>query len=101
MMLASGFNTRQTKQRKRKSSFHREETRSQCSLYSFHYIIFTFKLFQELWSLVDFVTEGKLLGTLKTFKTEFENPIVRVSVSVYSLLLVSPVMLQHKVSTSR
>ena len=55
---------------------------SQCSLYSFHYVIHTFKLFQELWSLVDFVTEGKLLGTLKTFKTEFEIPIVRVSVSV-------------------
>ena len=34
---------------------------------------------QELWSLVDFVTEGKLLGSRKTFKTEFENPIVRVS----------------------
>eukprot|EP00795_Rhopilema_esculentum_P015254 gene15254-6462_t len=31
----------------------------------------------ELWSLMDFVTDGRLLGTLKTFKTEFENPIVR------------------------
>eukprot|EP00794_Sanderia_malayensis_P018573 gene18573-20435_t len=31
----------------------------------------------ELWSLVDFITKGGLLGTSKTFKTEFETPIVR------------------------
>ncbi|XP_005401741.1 PREDICTED: DNA excision repair protein ERCC-6-like [Chinchilla lanigera] len=32
---------------------------------------------QELWSLFDFACHGSLLGTLKTFKTEYENPIVR------------------------
>ncbi|XP_042550853.1 DNA excision repair protein ERCC-6-like [Dipodomys spectabilis] len=32
---------------------------------------------QELWSLFDFACQGSLLGTLKTFKIEYENPIVR------------------------
>lgn len=32
---------------------------------------------QELWSLFDFACQGSLLGTLKTFKMEYENPIVR------------------------
>ncbi|KAG8507298.1 DNA excision repair protein ERCC-6-like [Galemys pyrenaicus] len=32
---------------------------------------------QELWSLFDFVCQGSLLGTLKTFKMEYENPITR------------------------
>lgn len=31
----------------------------------------------ELWSLFDFVHQGSLLGTAKTFKSEFEHPIVR------------------------
>ncbi|KAK3736263.1 hypothetical protein QZH41_008090 [Actinostola sp. cb2023] len=31
----------------------------------------------EMWSLFDFVCEGQLLGSAKTFKTEFDNPIVR------------------------
>uniref|UniRef100_A0A8C3VTU4 DNA excision repair protein ERCC-6-like n=1 Tax=Catagonus wagneri TaxID=51154 RepID=A0A8C3VTU4_9CETA len=32
---------------------------------------------QELWSLFDFACQGSLLGTLKTFKMEYENPITR------------------------
>ncbi|KAM4819413.1 DNA excision repair protein ERCC-6-like [Thomomys bottae] len=32
---------------------------------------------QELWSLFDFACQGSLLGTLKTFRMEYENPIVR------------------------
>ncbi|XP_055455470.1 DNA excision repair protein ERCC-6-like [Psammomys obesus] len=32
---------------------------------------------QELWSLFDFACQGSLLGTLKTFKMEYENPIIR------------------------
>ncbi|XP_077743488.1 DNA excision repair protein ERCC-6-like isoform X1 [Canis aureus] len=32
---------------------------------------------QELWSLFDFACQGSLLGTLKTFKIEYENPIMR------------------------
>ncbi|XP_014399938.1 PREDICTED: DNA excision repair protein ERCC-6-like, partial [Myotis brandtii] len=32
---------------------------------------------QELWSLFDFACQGSLLGTLKTFKIEYENPITR------------------------
>ncbi|XP_023562875.1 DNA excision repair protein ERCC-6-like [Octodon degus] len=32
---------------------------------------------QELWSLFDFACQGSLLGTLRTFKMEYENPIVR------------------------
>ncbi|XP_063096047.1 DNA excision repair protein ERCC-6-like [Cavia porcellus] len=32
---------------------------------------------QELWSLFDFACQGSLLGTLKTFKMEYETPIVR------------------------
>ena len=35
-------------------------------------------LSQEMWSLFDFVCEGKLLGTSRTFKQEYENPIIRV-----------------------
>ncbi|XP_074159190.1 LOW QUALITY PROTEIN: DNA excision repair protein ERCC-6-like [Sminthopsis crassicaudata] len=31
----------------------------------------------ELWSLFDFACQGSLLGTSKTFKTEYENPITR------------------------
>ena len=34
---------------------------------------------QELWSLFDFVHQGALLGTARTFKMEYENPITRVS----------------------
>ena len=34
---------------------------------------------QEMWALFDFVCEGTLLGTSRTFKQEYENPIVRVS----------------------
>ena len=33
---------------------------------------------QEMWALFDFVTEGQLLGTSRTFKKEFADPIVRV-----------------------
>jgi superfamily II DNA or RNA helicase len=32
---------------------------------------------QELWSLFDFACQGSLLGTLRTFKIEYENPIIR------------------------
>ncbi|XP_010604159.1 DNA excision repair protein ERCC-6-like [Fukomys damarensis] len=32
---------------------------------------------QELWSLFDFACQGSLLGTLKTFKVEYEIPIIR------------------------
>ena len=32
-----------------------------------------------MWALFDFACEGKLLGTSRTFKQEYENPIVRVS----------------------
>nr|XP_003944505.2 DNA excision repair protein ERCC-6-like [Saimiri boliviensis boliviensis] len=32
---------------------------------------------RELWSLFDFACQGSLLGTLKTFKMEYENPITR------------------------
>lgn len=31
----------------------------------------------NLWSLFEFVHQGSLLGTARTFKTKFENPIVR------------------------
>ncbi|XP_074133782.1 DNA excision repair protein ERCC-6-like [Sminthopsis crassicaudata] len=31
----------------------------------------------ELWSLFDFACQGSLLGTFKTFKIEYENPITR------------------------
>ena len=33
---------------------------------------------QEMWSLFDFVHQGTLLGTARTFKMEYENPITRV-----------------------
>lgn len=32
---------------------------------------------REMWSLFDFACQGTLLGTAKTFKTEYENPITR------------------------
>ncbi|XP_070573019.1 DNA excision repair protein ERCC-6-like [Ptychodera flava] len=32
---------------------------------------------KELWALIDFVTQGQLLGTQKTFSMEYEGPIVR------------------------
>ncbi|XP_053328889.1 DNA excision repair protein ERCC-6-like [Spea bombifrons] len=32
---------------------------------------------REMWSLYDFACQGTLLGTLKTFKMEYENPITR------------------------
>lgn len=32
---------------------------------------------REMWALFDFVCEGTLLGTSRTFKQEYENPIVR------------------------
>uniref|UniRef100_F7HPR7 DNA excision repair protein ERCC-6-like n=1 Tax=Callithrix jacchus TaxID=9483 RepID=F7HPR7_CALJA len=32
---------------------------------------------RELWSLFDFACQGSLLGTLKTFRMEYENPITR------------------------
>ncbi|XP_069504737.1 DNA excision repair protein ERCC-6-like [Ambystoma mexicanum] len=32
---------------------------------------------QEMWALFDFACQGTLLGTLKTFKMEYENPITR------------------------
>ncbi|XP_037264458.1 DNA excision repair protein ERCC-6-like [Falco rusticolus] len=32
---------------------------------------------QEMWSLFDFACQGSLLGTAKTFKIEYENPITR------------------------
>ncbi|KAK7087529.1 hypothetical protein V1264_021567 [Littorina saxatilis] len=32
---------------------------------------------RELWTLFDYVHQGTLLGTLRTFKQEFDNPIIR------------------------
>ncbi|XP_020380465.2 DNA excision repair protein ERCC-6-like isoform X1 [Rhincodon typus] len=32
---------------------------------------------QEMWSLFDFACQGSLLGTAKTFKMQYENPITR------------------------
>ncbi|KAL2095256.1 hypothetical protein ACEWY4_009975 [Coilia grayii] len=32
---------------------------------------------REMWSLFDFACQGSLLGTYKTFKTQYENPITR------------------------
>ncbi|KFQ85611.1 DNA excision repair protein ERCC-6-like, partial [Phoenicopterus ruber ruber] len=32
---------------------------------------------QEMWSLFDFACQGSLLGTAKTFRMEYENPITR------------------------
>ncbi|XP_078692407.1 DNA excision repair protein ERCC-6-like [Branchiostoma floridae x Branchiostoma belcheri] len=32
---------------------------------------------REMWALFDFVSQGTLLGTAKTFKMEYENPITR------------------------
>ncbi|XP_051250315.1 LOW QUALITY PROTEIN: DNA excision repair protein ERCC-6-like [Dicentrarchus labrax] len=32
---------------------------------------------REMWALFDFACQGTLLGTAKTFKTEYENPITR------------------------
>ncbi|XP_039200486.1 DNA excision repair protein ERCC-6-like isoform X2 [Crotalus tigris] len=32
---------------------------------------------KELWALFDFACQGSLLGTLKTFKMEYENPITK------------------------
>ncbi|XP_029985665.1 DNA excision repair protein ERCC-6-like [Sphaeramia orbicularis] len=32
---------------------------------------------QEMWALFNFACQGALLGTAKTFKTEYENPITR------------------------
>lgn len=32
---------------------------------------------REMWALFDFACEGKLLGTSRTFKKEYEDPIVR------------------------
>ncbi|KAK7164343.1 hypothetical protein R3I94_002904 [Phoxinus phoxinus] len=32
---------------------------------------------REMWALFDFACQGSLLGTSKTFKTEYENPITR------------------------
>ena len=32
----------------------------------------------ELWTLFDFITEGKLFGTAKEFKLEYEKDIVKV-----------------------
>ncbi|XP_060895075.1 DNA excision repair protein ERCC-6-like [Labrus mixtus] len=32
---------------------------------------------KELWALFDYACQGTLLGTAKTFKTEYENPITR------------------------
>lgn len=44
---------------------------------------------QEMWALFDFVCEGTLLGTSRTFKQEYENPIVRVSscAGIYKLVV--------------
>lgn len=33
---------------------------------------------QEMWALFDFVCQGQLLGTSRSFKNEYEQPIVRV-----------------------
>ena len=36
---------------------------------------------QELWALFDWVHEGQLLGTAKTFSMEYETPIMTVSMT--------------------
>ena len=36
-----------------------------------------------MWALFDFACEGKLLGTSRTFKKEYEDPIVRVSLQSF------------------
>jgi len=38
---------------------------------------------QEMWALFDFACEGKLLGSSRTFKQEYENPIVRVRTCLF------------------
>jgi SNF2 family DNA or RNA helicase len=45
---------------------------------------------EELWSLYDWIFEGRLLGSKKTFKSQFESKIVRASekdASVYEIKL--------------
>lgn len=37
-------------------------------------------VYQEMWSLFDFVHQGTSLGTARTFKMEYENPITRVCI---------------------
>ena len=45
-------------------------------------------VFQELWALFDFVHQGSLLGTSRTFKMEYENPITKVNlIFIINLLL--------------
>lgn len=34
---------------------------------------------QELWALINFISDGQLLGHITTFHTEFERPILAVS----------------------
>lgn len=46
----------------------------------FYFITFCSVVFQEMWSLFDFVHQGTLLGTARTFKMEYENPITRVCI---------------------
>ena len=36
-----------------------------------------------MWALFDFACEGKLLGSSRTFKQEYENPIVRVRTCLF------------------
>ena len=38
---------------------------------------------KELWALFDFVHQGSLLGTQRTFKMEFDNPITRVGYFIF------------------
>ncbi|XP_027044335.1 DNA excision repair protein ERCC-6-like, partial [Pocillopora damicornis] len=53
-------------------------------LYQDHYrqpitssVLITCLMDDEMWALFDFACEGKLLGTSRTFKKEYEDPIVR------------------------
>ena len=43
-----------------------------------------------MWALFDFVCEGRLLGTSRTFKQQYEDPIVRVSNRLLELRIDTP-----------
>ena len=43
-----------------------------------------------MWALFDFVCEGRLLGTSRTFKQQYEDPIVRVSNRLLELRINTP-----------
>lgn len=48
-------------------------------------LTFSSVVYQEMWSLFDFVHQGTLLGTARTFKMEYENPITRVCINALNI----------------